>query len=151
MTDKELKENGWKPTICKIGTLYFNRGFFCSFKDDDTVAVFSISDDMNPLGYAKTFDEINELTKKFDIQTIESAKDEVEFLKKRFKDEYGEKYEEELPKGKAIAVVSLKVSEVNDYNTGNGEQEVMFMIKPTKDLPGDFKPGDRLKMVLIKE
>ena len=63
MKKKELVDNGWKPKDCKIGVLYFKEDFFCRFKDEDTILVFSIKDDMNPLGEAKTLDDIFEIKK----------------------------------------------------------------------------------------
>lgn len=59
--------------------------------------------------------------------------------------------ENEFPKGKVVKTIPLKVSDVQTYNENGEEQDVMFVIKPSKDLNGDFKVGQKYKMVLMTE
>lgn len=67
MTSQELVDNGWRPKQCMVGMLYFKGDFFAKFldKEDGTVDIRSVRDDMNSLGYAKTFEEIKAIQKKF--------------------------------------------------------------------------------------
>jgi hypothetical protein len=55
-----------------------------------------------------------------------------------------------FPKGKILKVIGLKVSETGGCEDSD-VQEIMFVIKPSKDLPGNFKTGDRIKMVLMTD
>lgn len=89
MTNKELIDNGWSPQICKIGTLYFKGSFFCRL-DKDEVVFFSVRDDMNPLGRAKTFEEITNLEKNYYKSVIETLEAKLILAKADYKDKYGE-------------------------------------------------------------
>ena len=88
MTREELIDNGWRPQLCKVGTLYFKGGFFCRLDEDEAV-VFSLSDDMHPLGRAKTFDEISALREKSDLEDIKRLDRRLVMLKFLFKEKYG--------------------------------------------------------------
>ena len=89
MTKEELKENGWSEERCKIGTLYFNGGFFGRFKDDEFI-LFSVEDDMHELGRVKTLDGIKVLEKSFDANKIAKLESKVIQLKKEYQKKYGE-------------------------------------------------------------
>ena len=89
MTSQELIDNGWRPEECRVGTLYFKDRFFCHLKGD-RVKVFSKDDDMNCIGEAKTFDEIEEIEKEFlqnEIRIVEAA---LLMLKLQYKERFGE-------------------------------------------------------------
>ena len=92
MTNQELLDNGWKEELCKIGTLYFKDGFFCRFKDNETLLVFHCSDDMNPLGEAKTLDDIFELKKQYFKYSVQHEKLKYEIAKDYYEIVYKEKY-----------------------------------------------------------
>ena len=89
MTKQELLDNGYKPQQCKIGTLYFKDGFFCRLNYDEVV-YYSNSDDMHPLGLAKTFDEIKELEKKHYKSVMERIETKLKLAKLDYKERYGE-------------------------------------------------------------
>ena len=89
MTLQELLDNGYKPQQCKIGTLYFKDGFFCRLNYDEVV-YYSNSDDMHPLGLAKTFDEIKELEKKYYRDEIAALETKLELKKLLFEKRFGE-------------------------------------------------------------
>lgn len=92
MTKQELIDAGWKPKTCKIGTLYFKHGFFCSFKDENTVKVYSITDDLNPICVTSELEVVNDAEKYF-------YKDQVKRLKMKYlsaKEFYENKYNEKL-------------------------------------------------------
>ena len=91
MNKQELLDNGWNPEECRIGTLYFIEGFFCRFKEPDKVTVFSIADDMNPLGVAETIEELESIQKNFYKEKIIKFKSYYEELKKYYEDRYNEK------------------------------------------------------------
>lgn len=82
MTEKELISLGYEPKLCKIGTLYFHEisPFFCKFKNENTVLLFSSSDDMNPLGEFTTFEEMDELEKNYYMDMLTTLKREVSLL-----------------------------------------------------------------------
>lgn len=95
MTKDDLIKDGWKPELCKIGTLYFKGDFFGHLKDDNFV-MFGIDDDMNPLGTAKTFEDIKQIKKEYDLNLIQSVKEKIQglerylsWLTKRFEENYG--------------------------------------------------------------
>lgn len=90
MTKTELKENGWSPQACKIGTLFFKGNFFCRFINDDTVTVMSTSNDMLPLGKATTLDELKDIQKEYDKEKIREAKRRLEELLQDYKINYNE-------------------------------------------------------------
>lgn len=92
MTRKELKENGWYPQACKIGTLFFKGNFFCRFINDDTVTVMSTSNDMLPLGKATTLDELKKIQKEYDKEKIKEYKMRLEELLQTYKKTYNEDY-----------------------------------------------------------
>ena len=89
MTDNELIDKGWKPELCKIGTLYFKENFFIRL-DKDKVLVFSIKDDMNPIGKASNYDEIISLQKEKDKKDILWLEANIRSLKNRYKQKYNE-------------------------------------------------------------
>lgn len=89
MTHEQLTLNGWRPELCKIDTLYFKDGYFCRLKDGKAI-VFSVNDDMNPLGTAETFSEIRELQKNHELSVIQSLENTVKLLKMAFEAKYGE-------------------------------------------------------------
>lgn len=89
MTHEQLTLNGWKPELCKIDTLYFKDGYFCRLKDGK-ITVYSVSDDMNPLGTAETFSEVRELQKNHELSVIQSLENTVKLLKMTFEKKYGE-------------------------------------------------------------
>lgn len=82
MNKQELVDNGWKPENCKIGTLFFKDGFFCRFRNNGNVFVFSAKDDMNPLGEAETLDDIFELQKLSFKNDVTFYKNKKEYLLK---------------------------------------------------------------------
>ena len=71
MTDKELKDYGYNPQICKIGTLYFKDNFFVNLKSDGSVDFRSREDDMNSRGTAKSITELKKLEKQYYIDKAE--------------------------------------------------------------------------------
>lgn len=71
MTDKELKDYGYNPQICKIGTLYFKDNFFVNLKSDGSVDFRSREDDMNSRGTAKSISELKKLEKQYYIDKSE--------------------------------------------------------------------------------
>ena len=75
--------------MCKIGTLYFKDGFFCRLNEDDTVSLFSVNDDTNPLGRAETFSEIRETQKEYYLDYIRGLETKLQVLKSWFNAEYG--------------------------------------------------------------
>lgn len=74
MTDKELKDYGYNPQICKIGTLYFKGSFFVMLNDDGSVDFRLKEKDMESYGTAKTIDELKELEKHYFIDKSEYHK-----------------------------------------------------------------------------
>jgi hypothetical protein len=92
MTDNELKENGWNPMLCKIGTLYFKDNFFCKLRDNGIVSIYSVNDDMNPIGTVTTIDGIFGAIKHWYRLEIEAYKRKTEQLEKEYFERYGEKY-----------------------------------------------------------
>ena len=91
MTQDELTDNGWVPKQCKIGTLYFKDNFFCHLKDDVAVT-YSINDDMNPIGEAKTLQELFDIQKKHDCMQIVTMERSLELIKSAFQVKYNESY-----------------------------------------------------------
>ena len=89
MTNEQLILSGWEPKSCKIGTLYFKDGFFCELKDGKAV-VFSVDNDMIPIGEAETFSDIREIQKEYARKTIKLMEFSLEMKKKIFKEDYGE-------------------------------------------------------------
>lgn len=74
MTDKELKDYGYNPQICKIGTLYFKGSFFVMLNSDGSVDFRSRENDMESCGTAKTIEELKELEKRHFIDKSEYHK-----------------------------------------------------------------------------
>lgn len=74
MTDKELKDYGYNPQICKIGTLYFKDSFFVTLKSDGSVDFRSREDDMTSRGSAKSITELKNLEKQYYIDKSEQYK-----------------------------------------------------------------------------
>lgn len=95
MTKTELKENGWSPQACKIGTLFFKGNFFCRFINDDTVTVMSTSNDMLSLGKATTLDELKNIQKEYDRKQLEAHKRKYEEMLHFYKSKYNEDFEEQ--------------------------------------------------------
>ena len=88
MTDKELIAAGWKQKMCKIGYLYFKEDYFCRLDKDEAI-VFSVSDDMNPLGKAKTFEEIKKLQKENEEHEIIATEFMLKTMRETFEKKYG--------------------------------------------------------------
>jgi hypothetical protein len=88
MTREELIDDGWRPQACRVGTLYFKGDFFCRLDQDEAV-VFSLSDDMHPLGRVKTLQEIAVLREKSDLEEIKRLDRRLVMLKLLFKEKYG--------------------------------------------------------------
>lgn len=89
MFEKELIDKGWKPELCKIGTLYFKENFFIRL-DKDKALVFSIKDDMHPIGKASTYEEIIALQKEEDKKDIFWLEATIIALKHEYKQKYNE-------------------------------------------------------------
>lgn len=89
MTREELINDGWKPQLCKVGTLFFKDGYFCRFTDDG-VLLYSTSNDRVPLGTVYTIKGIAELEKSEELNVIKSVSTNLGILKMRFKKKYGE-------------------------------------------------------------
>lgn len=96
MTREELINAGWKCRLCKIGSLYFKDGYFCRFKADGNLLVFSEGDDMNPIGEAQTMDDITALQKKHELGTIRAIEKAYELMVKAYEMKYGETLEVKL-------------------------------------------------------
>ena len=62
--EEELLEIGWHKEDCKIGTLYFYGQFFGSLKDGE-LTLFHQSQDMTPIGRAKSIAEITPIIKNY--------------------------------------------------------------------------------------
>ena len=91
MTKQEFLDNGWEVQLCKIGNLYFKDGFFCRFKDHETVVLYSVNDDMKPLGNAKSIDELDKLKKDYYLDKVKSYKLQYEIAKRFYEETYNEK------------------------------------------------------------
>lgn len=89
MTGQDLKDKGWVAEQCKIGILYFNDQYFCRLTENGEAIVHVTLDDMNPLGTAKTYDEIIALEKVYEIKQIEKFASYTEFLKKKAIEKFG--------------------------------------------------------------
>lgn len=91
MTEQELIKHEWQPKNCKIGVLYFKDGFFCRFdrENKDDVVLFSVVDDMTPLGKAKTFEEIDELERVYYWDEIEFLQKKLRLAKQAYKQRWG--------------------------------------------------------------
>ena len=146
MTEKELRENGWKSESCKIGTLYFKDVFFCRL-DGEKAIVFSANDDMNPLGTAETLDEIKEIQMQYELDRIHTMEERLVKARTYFENVYGVKPEERLEEGVVVKTFPLKVSEIQNEDGEN----TMFVIKPSKDFTEKFSIGDRIIVKIIKE
>lgn len=92
MTEQELIDKGWKPELCKIGTLYFKGNFFIRL-DNDKALVFSNHDDMHPLGKAENYEGIIAIQKESDRKDILWLEANLSALKYTFEKKYGEKYD----------------------------------------------------------
>ena len=145
MTEKELRENGWKPESCKIGTLYFKDVFFCRL-DGEKAIVFSANDDMNPLGTAETLDEIKEIQMQYELDRIHTMEERLVKARTYFENVYGVKPEERLEEGVVVKTFPLKVSEIINEDGEN----TMFVIKPSKDFTEKFSVGDKIIVKIIK-
>lgn len=92
MNKEELIQDGWSATQCKIGTLYFkDKRWFGRFKEDRFI-LYSIDNDMVPLGEVETMDDMKELMMKYDFKKINKAEQILESLKMKYKEAYGEEY-----------------------------------------------------------
>lgn len=86
MTQDELINDGWIPRNCKIGTLYFKGNFFGKLTESTgTFELRSMTDDMNPLGTAKTFDDIKAIQKKYYLQEVRYCEYRLERAKECLK------------------------------------------------------------------
>lgn len=92
MNKKELIQDGWSATQCKIATLYFkDHTWFGRFKEDKFI-LYSIDNDMVPLGEVETIEDMKELMQKYDYEMINKAEQNLESLKMKYKEAYGEEY-----------------------------------------------------------
>lgn len=91
MTEEDLLENGWQSQACKIGTLYFKDGFFCRFKESGIATVFSVTDDMNPIGVANNVEQLEEAQKHYYQTVIKKLKMNYEVMKEYYEKKYKEK------------------------------------------------------------
>lgn len=91
MTQEDLVNDGWKPELCMIGTLYFKDAYFCKLNEENKVVLFHMSDDIKPLGIAETFEEIDKLRQTHELSEIVH----LEFLLNKLKKDYLNKYSEE--------------------------------------------------------
>jgi hypothetical protein len=69
--EEELLEMGWHKEDCKIGTLYFYGQFFGSLKDGE-LTLFHQSQDMTPIGRAKSIAEITPIIKDYFVKEANS-------------------------------------------------------------------------------
>lgn len=92
MVEQELIGAGWKPRDCRIGTLYFNGDFFCRLKDDGIAVIFRCNDDMNPIGFAGTVEDIKPLMQKSDLAEITSFEATLNIMKVQYERKYGIKF-----------------------------------------------------------
>ena len=69
--EEELLEIGWHKEDCKIGTLYFYGQFFGSLKNGE-LTLFHQSQDMTPIGYAKSIAEIDPIIKDYFVKEANS-------------------------------------------------------------------------------
>lgn len=88
MTDKELKDYGYNPQICKIGILYSKDNFFVILKSDGSVDFRLREDDMNSRGIAKSITELKNLEKQYYIDKAEHYRHLVK-LYSSIADNYG--------------------------------------------------------------
>jgi hypothetical protein len=145
MTEKELCDNRWRPMSCKIGTLYFKDVFFCRL-DGEKAIVFSVNDDMNPLGTAETLDEIKEIQMQYELDRIHTMEERLVKTRTYFENVYGVKPEERLEEGVVVKTFQLKVSEIINEDGEN----TMFVIKPSKDFTEKISVDDRIFVKIIK-
>lgn len=87
MTKEELISLGWKEELCKIGYLYFKDNYFIRL-DKDKALVFSVHDDMHPIGKASTYDEILSLEREADKKDILWLEATLISLKESYKKKY---------------------------------------------------------------
>jgi hypothetical protein len=145
MTEKELCHDRWRPMSCKIGTLYFKDVFFCRL-DGEKAIVFSVNDDMNPLGTAETLDEIKEIQMQYELDRIHTMEERLVKARTYFENVYGVKPEEHLEEGVVVKTFQLKVSEIINEDGEN----TMFVIKPSKDFTEKISVDDRIFVKIIK-
>lgn len=88
MTEEELKCDGWEPRLCRVGRLYFNEPYFCRL-DGETVILFSIADDMHPIGHAKTLDDIKQLQMSHEAEELKALENALVMAKHLFFEKYG--------------------------------------------------------------
>ena len=60
ITKEDLINKGFKPKLCKIGTLYFNDPFFCILKDGKA-DIRTNSNDMRTFKIIENIDELSEV------------------------------------------------------------------------------------------
>lgn len=92
MTQECLINNGWESRECRIGTLFFKGDFFINLKENGIAAVFRCSNDMKPIGFAGTLNDIKELQKKSDLEEIELLEATLSLMKLAFEKKYNEKF-----------------------------------------------------------
>lgn len=89
MSSDDLIKEGFKPQECRIGVLYFRDGFFCRFINDCEVLFFSSTDDMEPIGKAKTIQDIMELERKYYSDIVEYYEAKASYLRELYNRKYG--------------------------------------------------------------
>lgn len=89
MTKDDLVQSGWVPKECKIDTLYFRGPYFIRLVVD-TAQVYSVYDDMNTIGEAKTLDDIFNIQKTYERECIKKQEEYLVLLKTAFKIKYKE-------------------------------------------------------------
>ena len=95
MTEKELKCDGWEPRLCRVGRLYFNEPYFCRL-DGETVILFSTTDDMHPIGQAKTLDDIKQLQMSHEAEELKALEYALVMAKQLFFEKYGNREKRRL-------------------------------------------------------
>jgi len=91
MTRDELIKDGWVEKDCIVGKDWFKLGtglILILLKDE--AVVYSTEDYTEPLGVAKTLDELTEFRKKVRRQEIELLETRVELLKKAYEREFNQ-------------------------------------------------------------
>ena len=92
MTEQELKDYGYRPELCRVGTLYFKNNWFVMLKDG--VADFRLSaKDLESYGKAETIEELKELEKKTYIDRLNLIKIE-EYVLEQIIENYGKETKE---------------------------------------------------------
>lgn len=93
MIEDDLKQDGWIPKTCLIGTLWFKGSYFCHIRDEK-IEVFSNDDDMSPLGVTNSIEGIKLIQERYEISIIEYYENNLRARKYIFKEKYGYSYTE---------------------------------------------------------